>query len=45
LDYYGETKDEQDEMKQMFLDDIEYCKDEIKNYEKLLEEEKLEEVA
>ena len=46
LDYYGETKDEQDEMKQMFLDDIEYCKDEIKNYKKLLEEEKLyEEVA
>jgi len=45
LDYYGETKDEQDEMKQMFLDDIKYCKEEIKNYEKLLEEEKLEEVA
>jgi hypothetical protein len=29
----------------LFLDDIKYCKEEIKNYEKLLEEEKLEEVA
>lgn len=45
LDYYGETKEEQDEMRQMFLDDIKYCEEEIKNYEKLLEEEKLSEVA
>ena len=32
LDYYGHTKEEQEDFKQsMFLDDIEYCKKEIKN--------------
>ena len=32
LDYYGHTKEEQEDFKQsMFLDDIEYCKKEIEN--------------
>ena len=32
LDYYGYTKEEQEDFKQqMFLDDIEYCKKEIEN--------------
>ncbi len=43
LDYYGNNKEEQDEMKQMFLDDIKYCEEEIKNYNLLLKEELIKE--